>query len=242
MKYRSLIFTKTSIAVITLCLLAPLILFLFRTQQQTGDSLNYLYNVKTCQDIIHPHHMFYIPALRIFWISVSGIFKSLDILLAAQIFNIIITLIGVIIFFFVSRHLFTSCSAAFVAALCFLISRGIWELTTIATIYSSTCTSLILLMALLLIPERWKRLHLVWIALALCLAILMHQINVLFCAPLVLFFLVRFGKRGIGPLTFVLSLAGIMVLTIYCICFYWETNSISAKKFIEFCFFYSYLH
>lgn len=236
--------------VLFLATVTMVLLFAFRTQQQTGDSLGYAYWAETGQRIFqphqgpqffHPHHMLFVPSIRILWQAISCVYDSFNMLLAAQLHNILWAVSGMVSAYYLVKYLFCMTSVALLVGLCFLLFRGFWELSTVSTMYVPTIASMMILSATLLLYENKSSRRFVFLlATTLSLCILQHQFNVLFCVPIMLYLFFVNGHKGLTTSMKIISLSGLMVLILYLLAFvHGNGNRWSFSGFLGYCLQYA---
>lgn len=214
-----------------------LLLFTTKAAQQTGDSLVYAFFAKTGQEIFHPHHLLYTPAVRLFFLALSSICDSCDAIFAGQIHNILWAIVTILSFFLVLRQLWSFTFISLLSAIFLLVTRGFWELSTQTTTYIPVTGCLALLVAVLLVRRQANLTFskVIIISLLLALSILYHQANVLFCVPLAYYLIATEGRRGWQIGLAVISLAGIIVMATYVLVFLSINGNWSISEFLRFC-------
>ena len=242
-----------SIAVaLILLILSGVLLFSTRARQQTADSLDYALSARAGLGMYHPHHLLFIPILRLFLTALSNLGVSRDPILAGQIHNVLWAALTTLCFFIVARRLLGSTPAATLAAAFLLVTRGFWLYSTQLEVYVPA-TGCLALMTVLLVggpraPLRAKRL--VLLSLLLALAVLYHQSNLFFCIPLGYLLLGEVDRKWRS--LWVMASAGALVLTAYLLAFHYtdvETRipeilstaqKSSLEGFVRFCLAYRY--
>jgi hypothetical protein len=235
-------------AVIVLTVFTCGLLLAFRSSQQTGDALSYLYQAKEKPLALHPHHLLFIPSIRMLWLGISQICERCDVILSAQIHNTAWAVVGVLSLFGIMKHLRGTVLVSVLAALCYLVSRGFWEVSTIATMYVPIVGSTALLSAVLVLKKPQFTIGYVALLSSLVLlCICQHQMNVLICLPVTLYLVLRMGRGGVKVAGSVVALSGIAALVVYIAAYrIWSAadsisgDSISLEGFIKYCLAYVY--
>ncbi len=213
-------------------------LFYFSTRSalQMPDSLAYALSARTGQDLFHPHHLLYSPVVRAFYLALSPACASCDAVLAAQVHNVLWASVAVAAIFHVVRRTTGASLAGPGAASVLLVSQGVWVYSTQAEIYVPALGVLALLVATIVPgpgPELgWKRL--LAVAFLFALAVLYHQSNALFAAPLGLYLAATQGRRRARAIALVMALAGGTVALAYALAFVagpWEKTLASFVRF-----------
>ena len=219
-----------------------LLLFLTRSAAQTGDSLSYVWAARTGQGLFHPHHLLFNFIIREMHLLSAAAGLGLTPLDAAQIHNILWSVAAVVSLYAIGRVLFASRRWALLAAAGLLVSQGFWEYATQAQSYAPAVGSLALL-AFLLIRKpvgRFRTGDWAGIAVLLAVAVLYHQGNVLFVAPLAVFILLSLGPRGLRPLFLTGAFSGLIVVSAYAIGLVSSGGEKTAAGFVRFIFSYAY--
>ncbi len=212
-----------------------------RAGQQTRDSLLYAFSAKTGQDLFHPHHLIFTPAIHAFHLMLSPMHRSIDTVFAGQMHNILWATVGIVSFFWMLRYVSNATLMALLISILLLVTRGFWELSTQTTMYIPV-TGILALLTAILIVQRRPQLGLGKIAtLTLCftLSVFYHQVNVLFAIPLGYYLVATEQKRGLRLWLTIVSIAGAVVLGSYIAVFLSITDTWSVGGFIQFCFAYT---
>ena len=209
-------------AAMLLVALSGVLLFTLRASQQTADSLDYALSARTGQGMFHPHHLLFIPLVRLSLQGLSALGAPPDPILAGQIHNLLWAMIAVLCLFLIAERLLSSTFGGLLAALFLLVARGFWLYSTQLEVYVPATGCLALLTAVLLLRPRRTFGTGLWVVLSILLAlsVLYHQSNLFFCLPLGYWILRRCdGPRG--RLLPVLALAGLLVLAGYVLAFHY---------------------
>ncbi len=213
-------------------------LFYFSTRSalQMPDSLAYALSARTGQDLFHPHHLLYSPMVRAFYLALSPACDSCDAVLAAQVHNVLWASVAMAATFQVVKKLTGAGLAGLGAVLVLLVSQGPWVYATQAEIYVPALGVLALLTAIIVSAPGhelgWKRL--LAVAVLLALAVLYHQSNALFAAPLGLYLAASQGRRRPWATLATLAVAGGIVALAYVLAFAagpWEKTLASFVRF-----------
>ncbi|MFB3894676.1 MAG: glycosyltransferase family 39 protein [bacterium] len=227
--------------IIALGLFSFILLFTFKAEYQTADSIGYAYSIKTGTGLFHPHHLLYNPVVRILFLLTSRIIEPGNAVFPGQIYNILWAIVTVMASFILIQRLFNSPIFGLLFAVFLLVSRGIWEIATQNTVYLPAIGSLVLLvtvMAAFADTEQTIKKNII-LSLLLALAILNHQINVLFCIPLAYYLFVTNRKFRIRNMVLVLLLAAIIVFLTYFLLFIITKPNWTFAKFYRYCFLYA---
>ena len=180
-----------------LAVLAPAVLVLTRSAQQTGDALLYATSIKTGVDLFHPHHLAYAPAVRAIFLALKPLgLPGWDAIAAAQLHGIAWATVAVVFTFRTARRITGWTSLAVVGALALLFAQGFWMVSTHANSYVPAlgCLSAALYVLVRRDPGIPSRGDLASVSVLWGLSILYHQVNVLLVLPVVLF--LRMSARG----------------------------------------------
>ncbi|MBN3041100.1 MAG: glycosyltransferase family 39 protein [Candidatus Omnitrophica bacterium] len=216
-----------------LSLFSFFILFFFRATEQTGDSLNYLYCAKTGENLFHPHHLLFNPAVRIFYLLFSYIFKNSDVLLSAQIHNIIWAVITVLSVYFIIDKISGSKALSLLASLSWNFCLGFWFLSTQAETYVAAlgCISLIIL----ILAKKYEKIittrQYLSISCLFILGVLYHQMMILFFIPMTIYFLFCQKRNYLRIFLINAFVSVIAIVLIYVAAFYFSRKGLEAKSF-----------
>src|SRR5439155_2894544 len=191
-----------------------------KASQQTADSLDYAVSARTGRAIYHPHHLLFVPLVRVVREGVAFLGMSPDPVAAGQLHNVFWAVVAVLSMFLLAEHLLSSTTGGVVAALFLLPARGFWLYSTQMEAYVPATGALALLAAWLLRRGRSPATPLLGVAvsLLLTLCILYHQSNVFICVPLAYWLVGEKGGRDPRRL-WILGLSGVMVLLAYLLAF-----------------------
>ena len=140
-----------------LLILSAALLFSTRARQQTADSLDYALSARTGLGMYHPHHLLFIPIVRLFLTGWSTLGASRDPILAGQIHNVLWAMVTTGCLFVVARRLLVSAPGGFLAALFLLVTRGFWLYSTQLEVYVPATGCLALMTVLLVARPRVMR-------------------------------------------------------------------------------------
>lgn len=218
-----------------------LLLFTTKAAQQIQDSLVYAYAAKTGLELFHPHHLLYIPIVRLFLQLISPLCGSCDAVFAAQLHNILWATVAVASLFLILKQVSEYTFLGLLVAVLLLVTRGFWELSTQTTMYVPVTSCLALLVTVLIVWQgnTLTRCKIVIVTLLLALAVLYHQANVLFSIPLGYYLIAINGKRGWKASLAAISFAGLIVLSVYFLAFFASKGTWSLGEFMRFCFSYT---
>jgi 4-amino-4-deoxy-L-arabinose transferase-like glycosyltransferase len=208
-------------AALLLALSAGLLLFSLRAQEQTADSLDYALSARTGAGMYHPHHLLFIPIVRLFLHGLARMGIGPDPILAGQIHNILWGIVTTVCLFWAGERLLGSPFGGIVAAFFLLVARGFWLYSTQLEVYVPA-TGCLALMTVLLLTQRRDSLRVVQgllLSFLLALAVLYHQSSLLFCIPLGYWLIRGRGKARAWKNLWVLLPSGALVLVAYLIAF-----------------------
>jgi len=241
-------------AALLLALSAGLLLFSLRAQEQTADSLDYALSARTGSGMYHPHHLLFIPIVRLFLRGLASVGIGSDPILAGQIHNILWAIVTTVCLFFVAGRLLGSLFGAVAAATFLLVARGFWLYSTQLEVYVPA-TGCLALMTVLLLARPGDALGVgqgLLLSFLLALTVLYHQSSVIFCVPLGCCLIRRREGERAWKNLWVLLPAGAVVLVAYFIAFRYtdvETRipdvlSVAQKTtlggFVRFCLAYGF--
>lgn len=217
-------------------------LFATRAATQYGDGLRYIQSARTGVGIFFPHHLLYNALIRVLYLGVDAVRPGIDVLLVAQVHNILWAAVAVGVMFAIVGRMTGSVRWAFVAALGLLFSNGFWEYATQAQIYVPAMAVLALLSWVLVrLPQaRLSPRDCLLIGGLLILSILYHQSNVLFVIPMAFFVLRKTGLRNWKRLLMVVAVSGGIVLCLYVAAFQTTGSEPTISAFIRYALDYTY--
>lgn len=218
-----------------------LMLFTFRSAQQSNDSLSYAVSAKSSLRSFHPHHLLYNPIVRLFYLPISSICRTCDVILAGQIHNILWAIVTILSFFYILKYLLGSSFAGLLGAIFLLITQGFWIFSTWNFPYIPAIGSLALLVALITIygNTNFTFARIIMISLLLVLSIFYQQSNILFCIPLGYYLITTQRKQGWDTSITVLSIAGIIVYLAYFFVFLSISRERTFNAFLRYCLSYA---
>lgn len=231
--------TSQTRAVYFIVIFTFLLLFSLRAVQQVGDSFDYMQRIRSSGSEIFSrgNHLLYAPTVGLCLLAVSSVWKACDVVLVAQIFNILWAIVAVASFFFIMRQSSFSVLISLLAALSLLVSHGFWVCSTQVEPYVPALGCLAAIVAIL-VAHRDTVLGLREIgiiSILLSLSIFYHRGNVWFCVPLGYYLVTTQGEEGwrIGLKT--ILLAGIVVLSGYILTFLFVRETWSIYEFLNYC-------
>jgi hypothetical protein len=229
-------YKNTGQYLIPFCLAVLTFLFLFvsRLAQQKGDGLYSLITIKEGNYLIWSHHLLYTSWVKLFFILISPIFKTCDLICAAQIHNILLAIVEILSFYFLIRYLFRSTFMGLLAAMLLFTSRGFWEYSTLVETYIPSAACLAFVMAVLIIcrNDYFKGIRPFMLIIALSMAVLYHQTAVLFFVPLCYYLISARNRR----LWIIIFLSGVFTIFIYILIFTILNGKWDLYRFFRFCF------
>jgi len=216
--------------------IAVVLLSLFRSLEQSPDSLSYATSIRSGEGMFHPHHILFAPAVKAIYLFLSICCSTYDAIISAQIHNILWASLATAGAYIATQKVTGSAFIAGATSSLFLISNGFWLFSTQTEVYVPATAPLIMLTALLL--ESRGKIDLsqtIFSIILLSLAVLYHQSNVLFCIPL--FFLVGGGDSGTNLKRYlsIILPAGLLTLIFYLSVFIASGAEFSFSRFISFC-------
>ncbi len=234
--------------------LAVVLLLSLRASQQTADSLDYALSAGTGRGTYHPHHLLFVPLVRVIREGLISLGMPPDPVLAGQLHNVFWAVVAVLSMFLLAERLLSSTAGGLLAALFLLLARGFWLYSTQMEAYVPATGSLALLMVLILRRGRSPTAPFLGVAVSVLVAlcILYHQSNVFICVPLAYWLVGERSGRDVKRL-WVLGLSGVLVLLAYLLAFTHAdvegsipqlstTGSDSAPaRFLRFCLAYAFL-
>lgn len=233
----------TVITVVVLAVIAFLLLFIPRSEFQTGDSLWYALNASTGDDVFHPHHLLYIPFVYVVHTYfITQLCSNCDSILSAQLFNIGWAIVIVTSTFVLVKLLTKSYVLGLASSLALLVSSGLWFFSTQVEVYvpAMGCMALVVLILV------WRRnSDLTWnwqltISILFALSVFFHQTNVLFAIPLGYALITRRSEKDYRPAVIIIGSAGVMVLAGYILAFLTIDQNKNLATFLEFNLDYAY--
>jgi len=200
-----------------LCPLAVLVVagsvyFLCLSNHLTQDSIAYIRSAITGEELLHPHHLLYNPLMRIVAVLLDGA-RIETIVAALQYANIVITLIAVLIVWFVVRRIGAPVWAAAVYTLFFALSGGLLVYSSQVEVY--TVTVLFLAVAVLgLVNARspWAPVLAAggWFA-----AMLFHQTAIFFGIALIVHEMLKTGRSSCRRVVVIAGLPLVAIGVVY---------------------------
>jgi len=230
--------------VILIVLILWAFLLIFRSAEQSGDSLAYAAAVRAGSGLSHPHHLIFNHVVRIFYSLLQGLHLSGDAILAGQVHNVFWGMVILGLLFLIVRTIMRSSLWA-ALAVCLLFSS--WGFLTFATEVDVPIASLGALMISLSVvvirsQEKFSFWNSIGLSLSWALAILYHQSNLIFFFPLFYWVVSLRDRKRWGHILTVLGLTGFVVLAVYIWFFVQSPYPQSIEGFIEFCFRFKTIH
>jgi Dolichyl-phosphate-mannose-protein mannosyltransferase len=179
--------------------LGALLLYLTTlTHVHTFDALSYVTSVerKPWTEVFHPHHLAYGPLGALALALGRALGYTGGAALPLQLVNAAAGAAGVALFFSIARRVTCRPDLGLAAALLLGMAYAYWyyaveiEVYTVATLFLLICLRL-----LVELIERPTRRGMLLLGIAQGGAVLLHQTNALFCAPVLITFLVTNGDR-----------------------------------------------
>ena len=221
---------KTGNWPVTIALMAMslLLLWVFRTQQFTGDSLWYANSALNGTDMFHPHHLLFTPVIRAFFLGLNSIGISVSIIEAGQLFNSSFAAFSIGLIHRILR-VHVSAAIAVLVPVILLFCNGFWTYATQIEVYIPGIFFSLLFFWSLTRKKRTPATIAVSIV-GFSMAVLFHQTNVLLAIPL--FFLL--GKNDWKNAVAISFTAGAVVLGAYVWVMISEGYSIGLNGFTAF--------
>jgi hypothetical protein len=206
--------------VVGLPVLAAILLLSLAASQQTADSLDYALSARTGIGIYHPHHLLFVPLVRVVQAGMVYLGFARDPVVAGQIHNVFWALVAILSMFLLAERLLSSTAGGLAAALFLLLARGFWLYSTQMEAYVPATGSLALLALLVFFRGRSPTAPILGLAMSalLALSILYHQSNVFICIPLACW-LAGEGNGTHRKRLWILILSGVLVLFAYFLAF-----------------------
>lgn len=227
---------------IAVLVLAAVVLVLFRSGVQTGDSLAYARSIRSGTSLFHPHHLLFNPIIRVVWKGLGTVVPSISPLEAAQVHNIFWALIVLAAVFGIVRRMTASAALAALFASGLYVCLGFWQYATFVEVYIPTMGCLVLILALLQpVRSTPPSAGLGFVLLGLfCLAVLYNQISVLFAVPFAYLLARRFGRKGWIRAAGTIAAAGVIVLAVYLAAFGTTSGPRTVSGFVRWCLSYAF--
>jgi len=215
--------------------------FITRTIQQKGDSLGYALCIRNGTDLFHPHHILYNGLVRLIYLGLKGLSLPVDAVLAAQLHNLFWAAAAVAALYFLLRMLFSGRKIAILGTVTFAVFQGFWVFATQVDVYIPALACLMILTCLLF---RYRDSEIttgriIWTAFWFALAVLYHQMNLLFAVPMITWFYAHDRWKGLKILSAVFLLSGAAVLLFYVFGFYLMAGRWDFTWFVKYCLSYT---
>jgi hypothetical protein len=232
-------FRNRVLPLLILGVISFLALFLLRTIQFSPDSLNYAKAADSGFRMFHPHHLLYIPGVHLFRL----LFPQASVLMVAQAFNAVLATACVLLVFGLVRRFSGKAWLAFLAGLIFLGLNGFWIYSTQIEVYVPSLAFLGLLSAVFFRMEEQgevRRRDLAVAGIALGMAVLFHQTNVLICLALLAAWPFLKSPKPTGRLWLTFVLTGLAVFAIYVAAAVVQEGARNFDGLMQFFFHYTY--
>jgi hypothetical protein len=226
-------------------ILTAILLFLLRVNetQQTGDALYNGIAYNTGKLIYSPHHLLFVPMIRLFIFILSPLGLPSDFINAAQIHNILWAVISVLLFYATVRCLLRSSVVGLIAAIFLLFTHNFWIFSTTAEPYipSFGCLAAVTVLVIFHHGRRLSIMQIIIISLLMSLSIFHQQTNVLFFIPLTCYLIGDSAERSRFAWLAILLLTGSIVLVVYVFIFLLIAGTWTFDGFVTFCLKYPLL-
>jgi len=229
---RSHILPFAVLAIATLLLTVP-----FLPQELIRDSAGWASLVNTgSPNMWHPHHLIYMPINWVFLQIVAPFCVQCDAIQAGQLHGLLWSVIMVLSTYSLIRHLTGLPLLGAMLSLFLLVSQSVWVLALQPQAYVPLLGIISLLFAFLVITKNhlysWK--WALMVSFLYSLAVLFHQAMVLLCFPLAYYIVNTKSDNGVKSVAIILSLSGLIVLSLYL----WATQHVmgglTTGAFIEY--------
>jgi hypothetical protein len=207
--------------------------------EQTGDSTAYLIKAQSGGRMLHPHHLLFNPAVRIVYVGLINVTGIRNVVLAAQIHNIVFTAVALLAVYWIGLRWLGTRSAALIGLALYGSTTGILVYATQAEVYIPSVAALGVAAAFVLRLVESPSSAAARAGFVACwsLAILYHQTAVLFAFPVAaIAWMVR--SRDLNrALAIAGSVSGAVVLAAYGLAYRTEALDVSnPPSFVEFVF------
>jgi hypothetical protein len=183
-----------------------LLLFLLRTQAFTGDGIEYSLGIASGENMWHPHHLLFIPINHWLYQLIAIFGLDPDPFWVAQFHNAVFGGLSVGAFYRIQRNIWEKDHLKWLFVAAFLFSYGFWTFSTQIEVYVPGLCFLLLLLAGGSQPMR---------VFYLGMAVLYHQVNVLFVVPLLAAALISGGRKAMFVELRTAAVAGVLVFLLY---------------------------
>jgi hypothetical protein len=216
-------------------------LWLTRTLEQTGDSLSYAEAIRSKAELFHPHHLLFNPVVVVVRELLKTVWPGVSEIAAAQVHNILWALAGGLALAVIVRRLSGTWVGGGIAAGGLLASYGFWHYATLVEVYIPAMGALAVTLAWLLtrpsLPAGLGRQAV--IGLGFAVAVLYHQMFLLWAVPLVVLFIGKWGRRAWPPILRILFIAGGLIAAVYAAAYATTGGPASIRGFIQWFFEYA---
>ena len=162
---------RQAIVLAALPAFAAVLLLSLKASQQTADSLDYALSARTGRGIYHPHHLLFVPLVRVVQEGMISLGLAADPVVAGQLHNVFWAVVAVLSMFLLAQHLLSSTAGGLLAALFLLLARGFWLYSTQMEAYVPATGSLALLTVFLLLRGRSPTAPIMSLAVSVLLAL-----------------------------------------------------------------------
>ncbi len=217
-------------------------LFLTRSRQQYGDGLTYLKPVETGIDVFHPHHLGYSPAVQAVNAGLKAVGIPIDLITAAQIFNILWAVAALFGAYVLARRMTGSRAWGLGAAFGLLACQGFWEYATQTQVYvpAMGALGLVACFAVKRDSRRWSWPSVAGLAGLFILSVLFHQTAVLFILPLAVLTLPAADRASRLRLAAGALAAGLVIVGLYAAAFLARGEPFTFSGLLRYALHYTY--
>ncbi len=232
---------KKTVIAIGITSLAGILLFMFSVHTMTSDSLSYIRVARdsdTQHLLFHPHHLFYIPTLKLLFLLFSKIYAGI----IAKMLGGVAAVACILGMYQIFAKIFSDLWIPAIWAFCLLICSGFW-LFAVQEVYVPSMAFLVVLTWLMIeIFEKQSvsTLDAVKLAGILIGAVGFHQTNVLISVPMifVLYSLPLSLNDKLKKGLIIFGSSGILTLLMYIIAARIKMGAWGLEAFSQFCFEY----
>lgn len=231
---------KTTIA-IAITLFAGILLLMLNVHTMTSDSLSYIRvarDANTQKLLFHPHHLFYIPTLKLFF----SLFNKTYVGIIAKTFGGVTAVACIFGMYQIFAKIFSNALLAATWSFCLLLCSGFWFFAVQEVYVPSMAFLAILtwLMMEVIEKQRVSTLDAIKLVAILIGAVGFHQTNVLICLPMmyVLYSLPLSLNDKLKKGLIIFGSSGTLVLLMYIIAARIKMEAWGFDAFSQFCFEY----
>lgn len=227
---------------LSLAVAAFVFLFLTRSRQQYGDGLTYLKPVETGIDVFHPHHLGYNPSVRGVFAGLRAVGIPVDLITAAQVFNILCAVAALFAAYGLARRMTGSRAWGLGSALGLLVCQGFWEYATQSQVYVPAMAALgwTACFAAARVGRRWSWPSVAGLAGLLILSVLFHQTAVLFVLPLAILVLPAADRASRLRLVAGALAAALVIVGLYAAAFLARGEPFTLSELLRYALHYAY--